>query len=538
MAAWTAAGLAVLPISAILWLALTGQGAAAIPLGLIGRYAATSAALAAMVAIGTTVIGTAAAWAVVMHRFPGRGVFAWALVLPLAAPAFATAYGYADLFDVAGPLRAALRAWAGKDVFPFEVRTLPGAAGVLILAYYPYVYLTARTAFVTQSARTLEVARTLGAAPWTTFWSVALPLARPAIAAGAALAVMETLADYGAVNFLGVQTLTTGVVRAWSVYGSAAAAARMALVLLAAAAALLWLERRSRLNQGFAASGSAWRTIGLTPLRGWTGCAACLFCALLLGLGLVLPAAWLAVRAAAVSPDLAHVGRAALVSLGLAAGGAAATVLLASLLAFGERSGHWAKRIASLGYATPGAVMAVGLLAPAGLVWRNLGGMGDDVGAGLALLILAYAARLMASALQPIEAGLTRTTASMDHAARSLGEDEAGAVWRVHAPLAGGALWTAGLLVLVDVLKELPATLILRPFDFDTLAVLADRYAGDERLGQAAWPALLIVAAALGPTIFLSRKALGARPGGASADAAPSRDMGGASGGDGAGGGR
>jgi iron(III) transport system permease protein len=174
----------------------------------------------------------------------------------------------------------------------------------------------------------------------------------------------------------------------------------------------------------------------------------------------------------------------------------------------------WAKRIASLGYAAPGAVLAVGLLGPASLIWRGAGSFGLAIGVSLLLLLLAYAARLMASALQPIEAGLSRVTPSMDRAARNLGETEAGAVRRVHAPLVRGALWTAALLVLVDVLKELPATLMLRPFNFDTLAVLADRYAGDERLGQAAWPALLIVVAALGPIIILSRKIMGSRPGG------------------------
>lgn len=514
LAAWAAAGLAVLPIAAIVWLALTGEATAAIPMAPIARYAATSAILGLLVAVGTTVLGAASAWLVVMHRFPGRGLFAWALVLPLAAPAFATAYGYADLLDVAGPVRTALRDLTGSRAFPFEIRSLPGAAVVMTLAYYPYVYLTARAAFITQSVRTLEAAQSLGARPLEVFWKVALPLARPALAAGAALAVMETLADYGAVNFLGVQTLTTGVVRAWSVYGSTVAAARLALVLLIAAAALLWLERRNRLGQSYASGGGGWRALVHTPLTGAKGWAASLFCTLLLSLGLLLPAGWLAVKAAGVQPDYDHVSRAALVSFGLACAGAALTVLLASLLAFGDRRGHWAKRIASLGYATPGAVMAIGLLAPAGLIWRGLGGMGAGVGVGLGLLLLAYAARLMASALQPIEAGLERTTPSMDGAARSLGESEAGAVWRVHAPLARSAVWTASLLVLVDVLKELPATLILRPFNFDTLAVLADRYAGDERLGQAAWPALLIVLAALAPIIFLSRKVMASRPGG------------------------
>lgn len=513
LAAYAAAALAVAPIAAVVWLAASGQGAASIPPELIGRYALTSAILGALVAVGVTVLGATAAWLVVMYRFPGRGLFAWALVLPLAAPAFAVAYGYTDLFDVAGPVRTALRLWLGGDYFLFEMRSLPGAAAILTLAYYPYVYLTARAAFITQSVCSLEAARTLGSKPLDVFLRVALPMARPAIAAGAALAVMETLADYGAVNFLGVQTLTTGVVRAWTVYGSPAAAARLSLILLIAAAALLWLERLNRLEQSYAGGSARWRTLGQTPLRGWKGWGASLYCLALVFFGLLLPAGWLAARGAAADPQFDHLARAAAVSFGLACAGAALTVGLAAVLAFGERNGVWAKRVASLGYATPGAVMAVGLLGPASLIWRGMGGLGATVWVSLVMLLVAYAARLMASALQPIEAGLSRVTPSMDRAARSLGESEGGAVRRVHAPLVKGALWTAGLLIFVDVLKELPATLMLRPFNFDTLAVLADRYAGDERLGQAAWPALLIVLTALAPTIWLSRKVMASRPG-------------------------
>ncbi|HEX8232047.1 MAG TPA: ABC transporter permease subunit [Caulobacteraceae bacterium] len=512
LAAYAAAALAVLPLASVVWLAVSGTGAAAMPPQLIGRYALTSAALAASVAVGTTVLGASAAWLVVMYRFPGRGLFAWALALPLAAPAFALAYGYADLLDVAGPARLAFQSATGLAAWPFDIRGLPGAALVLSLALYPYVYLTARAAFITQSVCALEAARTLGASPREVFRRVALPLARPAIAAGAALAVMETLADYGAVNFLGVQTLTTGVVRAWSVFGSPASAARLSLVLLAAAALLLWLERANRLGESYHATSVRWRTLAETPLSGWRPWAATLFCALLLTLALLLPAGWLLARGLSASPDLAALGRAATVSLGMAIVGAALTVALAAVLALGERKGHAAKRIASLGYATPGAVMAVGLLAPAALLW-GVGGAAQGAAAGLALLLFAYAARLMASALQPIEAGLTRITPSVEQAARSLGATEAAALRRVHLPMVRAALWTAALLVFVDVMKELPATLMLRPFDFDTLAVLADRYANDERLAQAAWPALLIVAAAVGPVVFLSRKVAGSRPG-------------------------
>lgn len=509
--ALAAAALALIPILAVIWLAITRPASAAIPPEVIWRYARHTAALASLVAVGATGLGAGAAWLVVMHRFPGRDLFAWALALPLAAPAFALAYAYADLFDVAGPLRTALRG-LGVTGWPLEIRSLPGAAFVLSCAFYPYVYLTARAAFVSQSICALEAARTLGSNASEAFWRVALPLARPALAAGAALAVMETLADYGAVNFLGVQTLTTGVVRAWSAYGAPGSAARLALLLLAAAAILLWVERLNRREQGYAASSARWRTLTETPLIGAKGWAAALFCLVLISLGLLIPAGWLAVKAAGIHPEFPRILRAAGVSLGLGVAGAVVTVGLAAVIAFGSRGRKLAQRLVSLGYATPGAVMAVGLLAPAAVLWRGGAAM-SGWAAGLALLVLAYAARLMAAALEPIDAGLARITPSMARAARTLGETESGAIRRVQAPMAAGALWTAGLLVFVDVVKELPATLILRPFNFDTLAVLADRYAADERLGEAAWPALMIVVIAAPAMVFLTRKVMSSRPG-------------------------
>lgn len=514
LGAWLAAGLAVLPLLSVVWLAVTRPATADMPLSLILRYGLNTALLGGMTAVAVTVLGASAAWLVVMYRFPGRGLFSWSLALPLAAPAFALAYAYADLFDVAGPIRTALRAAIGTDVWVLEMRTLPGAAFVLSMAFYPYVYLTARASFVSQSVCALEASRTLGSSPWETLTRVALPLARPALAAGAALALMEVFADYGAVSFLGVQTLTTGVVRAWSAYGAPGSAARLSLILLAVAALLLWIERSGRQGQAYGANSARWRPLEPQALTGWKAWAATAFCLSLLSFGLLIPAGWLAYRALSAVPEMDRLAHAAGVSLALAAVAAVVTVVLASLIAFGAQTGHWAKRMASLGYATPGAVMAVGLLVPASLIWRSGGsGASQTVALAIGLLILAYAARMMASALGPIEAGLSRVTPSMDRAARTLGETEAGALKRIHVPIARGALWTATLLVFVDVLKELPATLILRPFDFDTLAVLADRYASDERLAQAAWPTLLIVLTACVPIIVLSRKIMASRPG-------------------------
>lgn len=510
-AALVAAVLAFAPVAAVIATAF-GPGADSLSGETFARYAWTSAIVAAGVAAATAVLGATSAWLVVMHRFPGRDLFAWALVLPLAAPAFAMAYGYADLFDVAGPIRTAWRGAFGADL-PLEMRSIPGAVFVLSLAFYPYVYLTMRAALVNQSVCALEAARTLGRTEREAFAAVALPLARPALAAGMALAVMETLADYGAVSFLGVQTLTTGVVRAWSIFGSTAEAARLALPLLGAAAVLLLIERTSRRNRSADVGPARWRPLPTRQLTGAAAGLAALFCFALVFFGLLLPAGWLAWRGFHIEPETARLLRAGLNALGVAVVTAVFTTALAALLALGSKGMKLPARIASLGYATPGAVMAIGLLTPAGWLWRGVEGAASGFGAGVALLIFAYAARLMAAALEPVDAGLERITPSMGHAARSLGETEAGAARRVELPIATGALLTAALLVFIDVLKELPATVILRPFGFDTLAVMADYYAKDERLAQASWPSLAIVLVALPAVVWLTRRVAASRPG-------------------------
>jgi iron(III) transport system permease protein len=505
-----AALVAVLPLIGVVLAALSGPGADIAGRDVL-RYALTSAWLALLVGLLTAAAGTAAAWLVVMYRFPGRSFFSWALALPLAAPAFALAYAYADLFDVAGAFRTGLRASTGADL-PFEMRSIGGAAFILSCAFYPYVYLAMRTAFLNQSVTALEAARTLGCTERQAFLRAALPLARPALAAGVALSVMETLADYGAVQFLSVQTLTTGVVRAWSVYGSTAGAARFALPLLGAAALLLWIERRGRAGRNYESARTRWRPLEVGRLGGIKAASATFYCLFLLTAGLLLPAGWLLWTSLNITPELPRLLRAGAHSLGLGLGGAVVTVLLAAALALGARRLPAAARLASLGYATPGAVMAIGLLAPAGLIWAMAPGA-SGFGVGIGLLIYAYAARLMAAALEPIDAGLSKVTPSMIWASRSLGRSEAGAAWSVQLPMARGSLITAGLVVFIDVLKELPATLILRPFNFDTLAVIANNYALDERLGQAGWPSLMILAFSLPAVVWLSRKIAASRPG-------------------------
>ena len=511
-AALAAAAIACAPLIAVLVTA-TGPLADSLTGSTFARYAGTSAVLALLVAFGAGLLGATAAWVVAMHDFPGRRLFSWALVTPLAAPAFVLAYGYADLFDVAGPIRTAWRAAFGWDP-PFEMRSIWGAAIVLSLAFYPYVYLTMRAALLNQSTSLVEAARSLGRSRGQAFLAATMPMARPALAAGMALAVMETLADYGATSFLAVQTLTTGVVRAWSVFGSTAEAARLALPLRGAAAVRLLIERASR--RAAAEGGQArWRALEPERLSGGRAAVAFLFCLLLVTLGLLLPLGWLLAKGWGAEHETGRLLAAGRNSLMLALIAAVVTTTLAGLIAFGARGYKTVSRLLSLGYATPGAVMAVGLLAPAAVIWRLWPETVSSLIMGVTLLVLAYAARLMAAALEPIDSGLERVGRSMRGAARSLGETEAGTARRVELPIASGALFTAALLVFVDVMKELPATVILRPFGFDTLAVMADFYAKDERLGEAAWPGLFLVLVALPAVIWLTRRVSTSRPGAA-----------------------
>ena len=501
---------AVLPLGGIIIAALGGAGAD-IPLNDVAGYALTSLWLSLGVGIITAAVGSLSAWLVVMYDFPGKGFFSWALALPLALPAFALAYAYADLFDVAGPLRFFLRDEIGLDL-PIQMRSLPGAWFILSCAFYPYVYLAMRAAFLNQPASALEAGRMLGCSPAEVFVRIALPLARPALAAGVALAVMETLADYGALQFLSVQSLTTGVVRAWSVYGSTASAAQFALPLLGAAALLMWLERGGRGGKAYATMRGHDRSPAVRQLTGAGALLAFLVCGVLLILALLLPVGWLVWTSLSVSPEWMRLMRAGLNTLGLGVVGAVLTVGLATVLALGAKRYPLAARIASLGYATPGAAIAIGVLAPASLLWQAAPQL-SGAALSFVLLLLAFAARLMAAALEPVDAGLSRVTPSMIDASRMLGRNSLDTAFSVQLPIIRGALLTAGLLVFVDVLKELPATLILRPFDFDTLAVMANNYAQDERLGQAGWPSLLIIATALPAVAWLTWQITRSRPG-------------------------
>jgi iron(III) transport system permease protein len=489
----------------------------------LGDYVVSTLGLTLGVAFGVVLLGISSAWVVSTYRFPGQPLFEWVLILPLAVPGYVIAYAYTDFLQFSGPVQGTLRAitgWrAGEYWFP-DIRSLGGAILVFSLVLYPYVYLLARAAFLQQSANLVEAARLLGRGAWGTFFRVALPLARPAIAAGTSLALMETLADFGAVSYFGVQTFTTGIYRAWMSMGDTTAAAQLSAALLAVVLLILLLERWNR-GEARYYDHSARSQERLHRLSGLRAAAATLICAAPPALGFVLPAAIL-VRRVATEPEPLFTER----FLSLAANSftlsgitAAAAVALALLLAYAARLSHWrpvhvANRVAALGYAMPGAVIAVGILVPVArfdnwlAAWLEVH-LGMKVGliftGSVLALVYAYLVRFLAVALQSVEAGLGRIRPSMEDAARSLGRTPAQVLARVHAPMMGASLLTAGLIVFVEVMKELPATFAMRPFNFDTLAVQAYHYASDERLAQAAAASLVIVAVSLAPVILLSR---------------------------------
>lgn len=477
-------------------------------------YIANTLVLAMLVGIGVILVGAGCAWLTTVCRFPMARFFQWALLLPLATPAYVMAYAYTDFLQFAGPVQGALRAatgWRAGDYWFPDVRSLGGAAFVLAFVLYPYVYLLARTAFLEQSSSALESARLLGHGPWRSFFRIALPLARPGIAAGTALCLMETLADYGTVAYFGVDTFSTGIFRAWFSLGDPVAAAQLGALLLAGIVAVLAVERWARGSAAFHSSG---RRRGTTySLRGGKALGAWLACALPLGLGFLLPAALL-VRLALQEEKIAltaHFARLAWNSFTLAALAALIAVACALVIGYAARMRpgfvtRIASRMAGAGYAIPGVVVAVGVMAPLTRVDQWIGAGKLLLSGTILALLYAYLVRFLAVALQSVDAGLARIRRSMDDAARSLGAGLAATLARVHAPLLGRSLIAAALLVFVDVMKELPATLALRPFDFDTLAVQTFNLAKDERLAEASIPALAIVAVGLIPVFLLARR--------------------------------
>jgi iron(III) transport system permease protein len=495
-------------------------------------YAFNSLALMLGVAYGVITIGITTAWLTTMCRFPGRRFLEWALLLPMAVPAYVMAYAYTDFLQFAGPVQSALRAWTGwgpgEYWFP-DVRSLPGAVAMLAFVLYPYVYLLARAAFLEQSESMLEAARISGYGAWGTFLRVALPLARPGIVAGTALALMETLADFGTVAYFGVHTFTTGIYRAWFALGDHVAAAQLSATLLGFVFLVLLAERATRGRATFHNVVHRRHVAYPYRLRGMKALLAFVASAIPLVLGFFLPAGIL-LRMAFVAGDAQFGTRylqLTMNTVGLAAVTAMLAVVLALMVAYAARQSRShvvraANRIAGLGYAVPGAVIAVGVLIPVTRIDHALASAiesltGQPAGliltGGIAALIYAYLVRFFAVALQTMDAGLAKITPSMDSAARSLGLSPGATLRRVHAPLLWRSALIAALLVFVDVMKELPATFVMRPFNFDTLAVQAFNLASDERLSEASTPALTIVAAGLLPIAALSRMMLRRRGG-------------------------
>jgi iron(III) transport system permease protein len=488
-------------------------------------YITNTLVLCLGVGLGVGSIGVTTAWLTAMHDFPGRRFFEWALVLPMAMPAYVMAYVYTDFLQFVGPVQGALRGWfgwrAGDYWFP-DVRTVGGAVAMFMFVLYPYVYMLARTAFLERASGILEAGRSLGLTPWSAFFRLSLPLARPALVAGMALALMETLADYGTVSYFAVQTFTTGIYRAWFSLGDRLAAAQLSAALLSFVVVVLLLEHYSRGRARFHNTSRQHRPHPgrrLSPLAGVVAAVACFMPFLL---GFLLPAGLL-LKMAVMEGDaqfgerFLHLARNSFV---LASASALLAVVLAVVLAYAARLARtglagWFNRLVGLGYAVPGSVIAVGVLIPVARLDNWLATiLGQLFGAnpgllltgGVAALVYAYLTRFLSVALQTVDTGLAKVTASMDDAARSLGLGRWGALRRVHVPILRGSLLTAALLVFVDVMKELPATLVMRPFNFDTLATQAYNLASDERLAEASSAALTIVVVGLLPVIILSRQ--------------------------------
>jgi len=494
-------------------------------------YVRNTALLVLMVAAGVMSIGVLSAWLVTAYRFPGQRLLEWALILPLAVPAYVMAYAYTDWLQFTGPVQTTLReltGWRAREYWFPEIRSLHGAGAMFSFALYPYVYLLARNAFLEQSRTAIESGRLLGFSAWGSFWRVAVPLARPGIVAGTALALMETLADFGTVSYFAVETFTTGIYRAWLSLGDSVAAGQLATCLLAFVLIVLALERVQRGGARYAAQRKP------TPphrLRGWQAAVAFALCAAPVLFGFLLPAGIL-LELAVTDPE-ARVGPRlyALVvnSFTLAGVTAALAVAVAIQLAYAGRLATSpvvpiANRLAALGYAVPGAVLAVGILVPLGQLDNAAAGWIQaqfGVKTGLLLtgsiiaLVYACLVRFLAVAFQTTEAALARVTPAMDDAARSLGLSPGRTLARVHVPMVWGSVVTAGLLVFVDVMKELPMTFAMRPFNFDTLAVEAYNLTKDERLAEAAIPSLVIVAIGLVPLFVLSRQIARSRQRGA-----------------------
>ena len=497
------------------------------------KYIRTTLTLMIGVGFGVFLIGTGTAWLVTMCRVPGRWIFNWALLLPLAVPAYVLAFVVTDQLEYAGTVQVVLRdvfGWQNRQDYWFpEIRSLGSAIVVMTLVLYPYVYLLARAAFLEQSVCVLEVSRTLGKSPWQSFHSVALPLARPAIVIGVILALMETVNDFGTVDYFAVNTFTFGIFDVWLNMNSRSGAAQLASILLLFVLVLVGAERWARRGQRFHHTSSKYSALPSYQLNGMRATGAIAACLIPVLLGFVLPAAVLASYALEFYEETLTANYFSYVinTLTLASVSAVLAVGIGVFLAYGVRLNgspllRLMTRFASIGYAVPGAILAIGIVIPLGAFDNFLDALSRQafgISTGLLMsgtiiaIIYGYLARFLALSYGTVEASLAKITPNMDGAARTLGHGPGRSLVRLHLPLMRGSLMTAGLLVFVDCMKELPLTLILRPFNYETLATFVYQYASDELLEEAALGALTIVGAGVIPVILLSISIVRSRPG-------------------------
>lgn len=504
-------------------------------------YISTTLLLMIGVGTGTLVIGVGTAWLVSTCRFPGRRVFEWALLLPMAMPAYVIAYVYTDILEYAGPVQGLLRdmfGWTLKRDYWFpEIRSLGGAVSMMTLVLYPYVYLLSRAAFMEQSVCVLEASRVLGRGPWRSFFTVALPLARPAIVIGVSLALMETLNDFGTVDFFAVGTFTLGIYDVWLNMNNVAGAAQLAGLLLFFVVFLVMAERFGRRKQRFHHTTSKYKALPGYELRGWTRTGAVIGCTLPVVLGFLIPAMVLGGMAVIHFEDAANsdVLRFAGNSVLLSALAAVLALTFGVFMAYGARLRREKivtvmVRFASFGYAVPGSVLAVGVLVSLGALDNGIDGFmrsqfnlstGLLFSGTIAAVTFGYLVRFMALSFGSVEASLGKITPSMDGAAASLGHGPFSTLKRVHVPLIRGSMMTAAIMVFVECMKELPMTVILRPFNFHTLATYVHQFASDEQLGEASLAALAIVGFGILPVIVLSFAITRSRPGQENEDQKP-----------------
>ncbi|WP_457648024.1 ABC transporter permease [Profundibacter sp.] len=519
--------LVMMPIASVIWIAFHPAEniwphllATTLP-----RYLVNSLVMMLSVGVLAALIGVGAAWLVAMYRFPGARWLEWLLLFPLAIPAYVGAYALVDFLEYAGPVQTWLRGmfgWAtSRDYWFPQIRSRSGAILVMALALYPYVYLLTRSAFREQSGNTYEVARALGAGPWKRFWRVGLPLVRPAIAAGMAIVMMETVSDFGTVEFFAVQTLTTGIFTTWLEANNAGGAAQIAGVVLLLVLLLVGLEKSSRRNQRFHEGARHKRPIVQIPLQGTRGWLATLFCTLPFLGGFVLPVGVMLSHALRNTDYWSNpaLGRALWNTVSVGGGAALVTVTAAVFLVYGVRlTGRRLPRLimpfTTIGYAAPGAVLAVGILIPLAAIDNRLADFvewatGVDIGLVLTgtgfAIVFAYSVRFFAIAQGAADGAMGRISPSLPMAARSLGRSAGGTLLTVYAPLIRGSLMTALLLVFVDSVKELPATLLLRPFNYNTLSTLVYEQASLENIGEASPAALLVIGVGMLAVLLLAR---------------------------------